>query len=100
MNTTLLSPHANFTGLFNFQLVPMSTVPGIEGPHHWKCIATGMIPCHLHIAYITILVIPGWAPTEYEWPNLWTLFHLVCDPSLQVCCQTGESEPHIFVSEG
>ena len=36
------------------------------------------------VAYITILGIPGWAPTEYEWPKSWTSFHLGCNPSLQV----------------
>ena len=83
----------------NFWLVPVSTVLGVEGLHHRKCIAARVILCHSCIASITILGIPGLAPTEYEWPNLWTLFHLGCDPSLQVCHQTGESKPHAFVSE-
>ena len=37
-----------------------------------------------HVAYITILGIPGWVPTEYEWPESWTSFQLGCDPTLQV----------------
>ena len=77
----------------------MCTILGIEGLHHQKCIAARMILCRSCIAYITILGIPGWVPTEYEWPDLWTLFHLGCDPSLQVCCWTGEGKPHAFISE-
>ena len=46
------------------------------------CCQVGTLPPH--IASITILGIPGWAPTEYEWPESWTSFHLGCDPSLQV----------------
>ena len=53
-----------------------------------------------HVAHITILGIPGWAPTEYEWPNLWTSFHLGCDPILQVWLpEEEESVPSTFVSE-
>ena len=52
------------------------------------------------VEHITILGVPGWVPTEYEWPDLWTLFHLGCDPSLQVWLpEKGESEPCTFVSE-
>ena len=52
------------------------------------------------IAHITILGIPGWAPTEYKWPNLWTSFHLGCNPSLQVWLpEKGENVPHAFISE-
>ena len=94
-----ISPRALFTGPSSFQLVPMSTVTGIEGLHHRKCIAAGTTLCHSHVAHITILGIPGWTPTEYKWPDLWTLFHLGCDPSLQVCCWTGGSKSCAFVSE-
>ena len=53
-----------------------------------------------HIAHITILGVPGWVPTEYEWPDLWTLFHLGYNPSLKVWLpEKGESLPHTFVSE-
>ena len=52
-------------------------------------------PCSIHHN--------SWHPwvglTEKGWPYLWTLFHLGCDPSLQVCCQTGESESCTFISE-
>ena len=99
MSVALISPHTIFTGPSSFWLVPMSTVPGIEGLHHRKRIAAGMTLYHSHMAHITILGVPGWAPTDYKWPDLWTLFHLGCNPSLQVCCQTGGSESHAFVSE-
>ena len=100
MSVALISPHTIFTGPCpHFWLVPMSTVLGIEGLHHQKCIAARMILCHSCMAHITILGIPGWVPTEYKWPDLWTLFHLGCNPSLQVCCQTGGSESHTFISE-
>ena len=53
-----------------------------------------------HVAHITILGIPGWVPTEYKWPNLWTLFHLGCYPSLQVWLPEKEdSMPCAFISE-
>ena len=65
MSIALNSLRAVFTGSSSFQLVPMSTVPGIEGLHHWKHIAAGVTPCHSCVAHITILGIPGWAPTDY-----------------------------------
>ena len=99
MSAASISPCAIFTGPSSFRLVPVSTVPGIEGLHHRKRIAAGTTLCRSHVAHITILGIPGWAPTDYKWPDLWTLFYLGCDPSLQVCCQTGGSESHAFVSE-
>ena len=42
-----------FTGLSSFWLVPVSTVPDVEGLHHWKCKAAGEAYCHSHVAYIT-----------------------------------------------
>ena len=51
-----------FTGLSPFQLVPMSTVPDIEGLHHRKCIAAGVAHYRSCVAYITIFGVPGWAP--------------------------------------
>ena len=72
------------TGPPYLQLVPVCTIFVVEGLHHQKRIAAGLAPCLPHIAYITILGIPGWAPTEYEWPKSWTSFHLGCNPSLQV----------------
>ena len=63
----------------------------------YSCWDDTLSPC---VAHITILGIPGWAPTEHEWPDLWTSFHLGCDPSLQVwLLEKGESVPHTFVSE-
>ena len=50
-------------------------------PEAYCCWVGILPPC---IAYITILGVPGWVPTEHEWPKSWTLFHLGCDPSLQV----------------
>ena len=87
-----------FMGLSSFQLVPVSTVPDIEGLYHQKHIAAGVTHCCSHIAHITIFGIPGWAPTDCKWPEPWIVFHLGYDPSLQVCCQTRGSEPHAFVS--
>ena len=48
-----ISPCAIFTGLHHFQLVPVSTALGVEGLHHQKCIAVGMILCRSHMAHIT-----------------------------------------------
>ena len=63
----------------------------------YSCWDDTLSPC---VAHITILGVPGWVPTEYEWPNLWTSFHLGCDPSLQVWLpEKEESVPHTFVSE-
>ena len=67
---------AIFTGLSSFWLVPMSTVPDLEGLHHQKHTAAGVAHYHSRVAYITIFGIPGWAPTESEWPKLWIVFHL------------------------
>ena len=88
-----------FTGLSSFQLVPMSTVPDVEGLHHWKCIAARVTPCRSRMAHITILASLGGSPTDCEWPKLWIAFHLGYDPSLQVCCQTRGSESCAFISE-
>ena len=42
-----------FTGLSSFQLVPMSTVPDIEGLHHRKRKAAGATHCHSRAPHIT-----------------------------------------------
>ena len=73
ISTTLC---AIFTGLSSFWLVPMSTVPDVEGLHHWKCKAAGVTHRRSHMAYITIFGIPGWAPTDCKWPEPWIVFHL------------------------
>ena len=65
-----------FTGLSSFWLVPVSTVPDIEGLHHWKCNAAGVAHRCSPVAYITIFGIPGWEPTDREWPEPWIVFHL------------------------
>ena len=59
MSITSTTLHAIFTGLSSFQLVPLSTVPDIEGLHHWKHIAAGVAHYHSRMAYITIFGIPG-----------------------------------------
>ena len=43
---------AIFTGLSSFQLVPLSTVPDIEGLHHQKHKAAGVTHRRSHVAYI------------------------------------------------
>ena len=50
------------------------------------------------MAHITIFGIPGWAPTDYEWPISWKVFHLGENPSLQVCCRTRGSKSYASVS--
>ena len=50
LSTTL---HALFTGLSSFRLVPMSTVPNVEGLHHQKHKAAGAAHYHPHAAHIT-----------------------------------------------
>ena len=43
------------------------------------------LPPHVfHIQCVTILGIPGWAPTDDMHPKLWAKAHLGCDPSHQV----------------
>ena len=37
-----------------------------------------------HIWCMTILGIPGWAPTDDMQPEAWVKAHLSCDPSHQV----------------
>ena len=37
-----------------------------------------------HVQCMTILGIPGWAPTEATQPEVWAKAHLGCDPSHQV----------------
>ena len=44
---------AIFTGLSSFQLMPMSTVPDVEGLHLWKHIATEVTHRRSHVAHIT-----------------------------------------------
>ena len=41
MSVTLTTPRAIFTGLSSFRLVPVSTIPDIEGLHLRKHIAAG-----------------------------------------------------------
>ena len=42
------------------------------------------LPCTYHIWCMTILGIPGWAPTEDMQPKAWAKACLGCDPSHQV----------------
>ena len=54
------------------------------------CCQVGTLsPC---VASITILAVPRWAPTEYEWHESCTSFHLGCDPSLQVWLWEGRRQ--------
>ena len=51
-----------------------------------------------HVAYITILGVLGWAPTEYEWPGSWTPFHLGCNPQVFRCgCGKEEDKPYTHI---
>ena len=70
VSVALISLHTVFTGLSSFWLVPVSTVPGIEGLHHRKYIAARVTPCCYCMAHITISGIPGWAQTDYKWHKL------------------------------
>ena len=84
MGAAILLPSTISTGPPYLWLVPMCTIFFVKGLHHRKCIAAvvgTLSPC---VAYITIIGIPGWVPTEYKWPKSWTSFHLGCNPSLQV----------------
>ena len=55
MSVTSTTLRAIFTGLSSFQLVPVSTVPDIEGLHHRKRIAAGAAHYHSCVAYITYI---------------------------------------------
>ena len=99
VSITLITLCAIFTGLSSFQLVPMSTVPDVEGLHHRKRIAAGVTHCCSRVAHITILASLGGPQLIANGPNRWIVFHLGYDPSLQVCCRTRGSESHAFVSE-
>ena len=46
VTVTSITLHTVFTGLSSFQLVPVSTVPSIEGLHLWKHIAAGVTHRH------------------------------------------------------
>ena len=62
-----------------FQLVPVSIV--VEATSKW----TMWLPPHVfRIQCITILGIPGWAPTEDMQPEPWAKACLSCNPSHQV----------------
>ena len=62
-----------------FWLVPVSIV--VQATLKW----TMWLPPHVfHIWCMTILGIPGWAPTEDMQPEPWVKARLGCDPSHQV----------------
>ena len=70
-SVTSITPCAIFTGLSSFWLVPMSTVPSIEGLHLWKHIATGVTHHHpmWHTSHIYELIgdqIPNF-PLTLHW---------------------------------
>ena len=69
MSVTSITLHTVFTGLSSFWLVPVSTVPDVEGLHLRKCISAGVTHHYSHVAHITIFGIPGWALTDCEWPE-------------------------------
>ena len=52
MSVTSITLCTIFTGLSSFWLVPMSTVPDVEGLHLWKCIAAGVTHRHSRVAHI------------------------------------------------
>ena len=62
-----------------FWLVPVCIV--VEVTLKWT---TWVPPCIFHIWCMTILGIPGWAPTENTQPEPWAEACLSCDPSHQV----------------
>ena len=62
-----------------FWLVPVCIM--VEATSMWTA---WLPPCVFHIWHMTILGIPGWAPTEDMQPKLWVKAHLVCNPSHQV----------------
>ena len=76
MSVTSITQRAIFTGLSSFWLVSMSTVPDVEGLHHRKRIAARVTHHCSRMVHITIFGIPGWAPTDCEWPEPWIVFHL------------------------
>ena len=43
-----------------------------------------LLPCAYHVQCMTILDMPGWAPTEATQPKAWAKACLGCDPSHQV----------------
>ena len=61
-----ISLHVVFTGPSSFWLVPMSTVPDIEGLHHQKRIAARATPCRSHVAHITYVHCLGKIPNIWE----------------------------------
>ena len=62
-----------------FWLVPVCIV--VEATPKWNA----WLPPHVfHIWCMTILGIPGWAPTDDTQPELWAKACLSCDPSHQV----------------
>ena len=62
-----------------FRLVPMCIV--VEATLKWT---VWLPPCIFCIWCMTILGIPGWAPTDDTQPKLWAKACLGCDPSHQV----------------
>ena len=55
--------------------------------HHSRSnteVSVWLLLCAYHIRCMTILGIPGWAPTEAMQPEAWAKAHLGCDPSHQV----------------
>ena len=56
VSITSITLHTFFIGLSSFQLVPVSTVPDIEGLHLWKRIAARVTHRHSRMAYITYIM--------------------------------------------
>ena len=85
------------TGPTSFWLVPVSTVTAVQVYIFGSVSPPGLhilLPCGVHHNF----GVPGWAPINREWPDLWKVFHLGWNPSLQVCGRTRRGEIRTFVS--
>ena len=49
------------------------------------------------VAYITILGVLGWAPTEYEWPNRGPRSTLVATQVFRCGCGKEEDKPYTHI---
>ena len=79
-----------------FWLVPMSIV--VEATSKW----TAWLPLRVFCIWcVTILGVPGWAPTEDTQPELWAKACLGCNPSHQVwIVRTSGERQYTLVPEG
>ena len=73
-----------------FRLVPMSTVPDVEGLHHRKHTAAGVAHYRSCAAFITIIGIPGWAPAENDMSGLICGLHSISVATRVIKCCYGK----------